>query len=337
MDVGSNLAGVALERFLADGVIGGFERVEIPIHRGFGIHHDGFAAGQPHDQVGPQALAFVGGGGVLGFKIAMLLHAGEFHDPPQLHFPPLAAADRLAQRLDQRGGFALQADLAFAERADLFLELGVGPFAGFFDVADAQLEFAERFGHRLDQRLDGGLALLDVALGFFGLGGQRGFRELQELFGRGAQRVGGEGFERVGELDFGAFEQRLFVGGGFEFGFEAGAQFGELVAECLGVLLVAFGIGGGMGQADFDLPGAAFLGLEPLTARGDLAGGGQAGQQPANQQPDQDGDDLRQVEGEGGWNHVGFRLRVAGCSVCYERRLSRCPSGESDDKQTKLP
>jgi hypothetical protein len=36
----------------------------------------------------------------------------------------------------------------------------------------------------------------------------------------------------------------LFFGGGLELGFEARAQFGELVAEGLGVLLVALGLGG---------------------------------------------------------------------------------------------
>ena len=120
--------------------------------------------------------------------------------------------------------------------------------------------------------LDGDLAFFDFALGFFGLGGERGFGELEELFGRDAQGVGGERLEGVGEFDFGAFEQGLFFGGGLEFGFEAGAEFGELVAEGLGVLFVAFGIGGGMGEADFDFRGAAFFGLEPLDAGGDFAG-----------------------------------------------------------------
>ena len=187
LDVGADLAGVALQGLLADGVVGGFERVEVAVHRRFGIDDDGFPAGQADDEVGAEFFAFVGGGAVLGFEIAMFLHAGEFDDAAELHFAPLAAAGRLAQGLDERGGLALEAELAFAEGADLLLEFGVGAFAGFFDLADAEFEFPERFGDGFDEGFDGDLAFFDFALGFLGLGGERGFRELEELLGRRAR------------------------------------------------------------------------------------------------------------------------------------------------------
>ena len=267
LDVRADLAGVAVQRFLADGVVGGFERVEVAVHRRLGIDDDGLAAGQADDEVGAEFFAFVGGGAVLGFEIAVFLHAGEFDHAAELHFAPLAAAGGLAEGFDERGGLALEAELAFAEGADLFLEFGVGAFAGFFDLADAEFEFPERLGDRFDEGFDGDLAFFDLALGLLGLGGERGFRELEKLLGRGAQGVGGERLEGVGELDFGAFEQGLFFGGGLEFGVEAGAEFGELVAECLGVLLVALGLGGGVGEAGFDFRGAAFLGFQALVPR----------------------------------------------------------------------
>ena len=221
---------------------------------------------------------------VLGFEIAVFLHAGEFDHALELHFAPLAAAGRLAERLDERGGFALEAELAFAERADLFLEFGVGSFAEFLDLADAEFEFPERVGDRFDEVFDGGLAFLDIAPGLLGVGGERGFRELEELLGGRLEGVGGEGLEGVGELGFGAFEQRLFLGGGLEFGVEAGAEFGELVAEGLGVLLVALGLGGRLGEAGLDFRGAALLGLQPLDRRRRFSRGGEAGEEPADEE-----------------------------------------------------
>jgi hypothetical protein len=44
-------------------------------------------------------------------------------------------------------------------------------------------EFPEGFGHGRDHRLNGDLAFFDFALGLFGLGGERGFREVEKLLG----------------------------------------------------------------------------------------------------------------------------------------------------------
>ena len=147
------------------------------------------------------------------------------------------------------------------------------------------------------------------------MGGERGFRELEELLGGGLEGVGREGLEGVRELGFGAFEQRLFFGGGLEFGVEAGAEFGELVAEGLGVLLVALGLGGHLREAGLDFRGAAFLGLQALDAGGDFARGGEAGEQPADEKARDGGDDEREIGCEFWRNHGGFLLRVAESSV----------------------
>ena len=42
LDVGADLAGVAMQGFLAGGVVGRFERIEVGIHRGFGIDDNAF-------------------------------------------------------------------------------------------------------------------------------------------------------------------------------------------------------------------------------------------------------------------------------------------------------
>ena len=68
---------------------------------------------------------------------------------------------------------------------------------------------------------------------------------------------------------------------------EAGAEFGELVAERLGVLLVALGLGGGLGEAGFDFRRAAFLGFHALGGGGDFSGRGEPGEQPAEEKPDE--------------------------------------------------
>lgn len=264
LDVGADLAGVTDEGFVAGGVFGGFEGVEVAVHRGFGVDDDGFSAGEAYDEVWAEFFAFVGGGGVLDFEVAMFLHAGEFDDAAELHFAPLSAAGGLAEGFDEGGGLALEAELAFAEGADLFLEFGVGTFAGFFDFADAEFEFAEGVGDGFDEGFDGGFALFDFAFGFLGLGGEGGFGEVEELLGGGFQGIGGEGLEGGGEFGFGAFEERLFFGCGEAFAFEAGVDFGDLVAECLGVLLVAVRFIGGLGEARFDFRGAAFFGAEAL-------------------------------------------------------------------------
>jgi hypothetical protein len=53
------------------------------------------------DEVGSEFFSFVGGGRVLGFEIAMFLHAGEFDHAAELDFAPLSAAGGLAQRFDK--------------------------------------------------------------------------------------------------------------------------------------------------------------------------------------------------------------------------------------------
>ena len=63
----------------------------------------------------------------------------------------------------------------------------------------------------------------------------------------------------------------MFFGGGFDFALEAGTDFGELVAECLGVLFIALGLGGGLGEAGFDFRSAALFGFQAFGGGGDFS------------------------------------------------------------------
>lgn len=146
LDVGADLGSVLGEKTLALGVVSGFEGVEVGIHGRLGIDDDGFSAGEFHDEIGAEAFSLIGGGGGLEGKIAVLLHSGELDDSAKLHFPPMTAADGLAESFDEGGGFPLEAELAFAESADLFFQLRIRAFAEFFDLPNAQLEFPEGVG-----------------------------------------------------------------------------------------------------------------------------------------------------------------------------------------------
>ena len=104
----------------------------------------------------------------------------------------------------------------------------------------------------------------------------------------------------------------LLFRGHLEFGFEAGTEFGELIAESLGVLLVALRLGRRMGQPGLNVRRATLLRLESLDPGGNLPGGRETREEKAEKQGNQGGENLRQIRGEFGWNHRGFRFSLAG-------------------------
>ena len=57
--VGAHLAGVVGQARLASRLVGRFDGLEVAVERGLGVHHDGLAGGQAHQQIGAQA-AFLG-------------------------------------------------------------------------------------------------------------------------------------------------------------------------------------------------------------------------------------------------------------------------------------
>ena len=220
----ADLFGVAGEGGVADGVVVSFESVEVGIHGGLGVDDDLLAGGKFDDEVGAEAAAFGVGSGGLGDEVAILDHAGHFDDAAELHFAPLAAADRLAEGFDELSGFLLEPALGLDHVADLLVEGGVGAFAGFLELTDAALDLFEGVGDRFDHAFDGLAAFLDLAFGFLLLGTEGGAGEREELFLGGAKGVCGEGFEGLAEADFGGFEEGLFLGVGLPLGLEAGFQ-----------------------------------------------------------------------------------------------------------------
>ena len=194
---------------------------------------------------------------------------------------------------------------------NLFLELRIGAFADFLDLTDTELEFPEGVGDRFHQGLDGGLALLDIAFRFLGLGGQGGFREMQELFGGTFQCVGGKGFEGIGELGLGAPEQRLLFLCRLALGLQAAGGFRKLVAESLRLGLVALAFRLGVGEASLGIRVAALLGFESFKQSGFRAGCGQPGDQPTDEKGGDGGDDEWKVGFEFG-RHGWFLLAGAG-------------------------
>ena len=131
LDVGADLLGVLGEETLALHILDRFEGVEVGIHWRLGIDDDGFPTGKFHDKIGAEALALIGSGTCLERKIAMLLHSGELDNPAELHLAPLAASSRLAEGFHERGGLALESELAFTEGADLLFQFRVCPFPEF--------------------------------------------------------------------------------------------------------------------------------------------------------------------------------------------------------------
>ena len=227
-DVRGDLVGVTGEMAVAVFVGVGFERVEISVHGRFGIDDDLLSAGELDDEIGAEAFAFVGGGGGLRGEVTVLLHSGHLDDALKLHFAPLTAAGGLPQGLDELTGFLVETFLGIDERVDLFLNCGIGAFAGFFDFANAGLHFFEGLGDGLDEMGDGLLALFEFAPGLFLLGLEGGFGEVEELLLGGLEGVVGKGFEGIGEplLELVGFVLLLLKG--FDLGLELALMLQEL-------------------------------------------------------------------------------------------------------------
>ena len=85
---------------------------------------------------------------------------------------------------------------------NLFLERGVGTFAGFLDFADPALHFFEGFGDRFDEVGDGLFAFCEFSLSLFLFGLESAFGEVKELLLGELEGVGGESLEGIGKTFF---------------------------------------------------------------------------------------------------------------------------------------
>ena len=111
--MGCYLTGVTGEGVVAFFVGLGFQRIEVGIHGSLGIDDDLFSSRKADDEIGTEALAFVGRGGRLGGEVTVLLHSSHFDHTLQLDFAPLPSTGGLTKSFDQRTGFLVQPLLGF--------------------------------------------------------------------------------------------------------------------------------------------------------------------------------------------------------------------------------
>ena len=140
-------------------------RREVGIERCLGVHGDALSAGQPHDEIGAQPPRIARHAGLLG-EVAVFQHAGQFHHPLELDFPPASAHGGLAQGLHQTGRFAVQLrQVVLDECLHLLIERAVGVDARLFDLADAQFHLGQRFGDGFHEAVHRLLTCLEFTLG----------------------------------------------------------------------------------------------------------------------------------------------------------------------------
>lgn len=194
VDMAADFLGVLDQPGGAHGFIRRVARGAKRLERGFRINDDSLAAGQANDEVGPQAV-----GGFLFAKIAVRKHVRHLDDAAQLQLAPASCVGRGPERGRQPSGFGLKLELREIEGLELLAERSVGTGARFFDLAHLGIHFLKGFADRPDEGFDGLLPLFEVACGLLLELRKRLFRLFEEVTAIGAQCVGGEGLELVGE------------------------------------------------------------------------------------------------------------------------------------------
>ena len=142
--------------------IGVVERRQIGLQRRLGVDHDLLLPGQLDQQIRP-LLALRIAECLLLDKVAVLQHAGELDHAPQLNLTPATADGRRAQRPRQVGRLGLQLVLRTGQGAQLRRQLGVVAGAFLLDLAQVGIDAHQGFANRLDDRVDGPLARVQVA------------------------------------------------------------------------------------------------------------------------------------------------------------------------------
>ena len=214
-DMIAQLAGMFGElAFGRRGVALGFQfgRREVGIEGRLGVHRDALAARQPHDEIGAQPSRIARHAGLLG-EVAVLQHAGQFHHPLELDFPPASAHGRLAQGLHQTGGLAVQLrQVVLKQGFHLLVERAVGVDARLFDLADALLHLRQRFGDGFHQAVHRLLTRLEFALGALLETTEVLASKFQEALVVVLQRIDGQGLEGIHQPCLRLIDQRQFLG-----------------------------------------------------------------------------------------------------------------------------
>src|SRR5690606_9167334 len=98
-------------------------------------------------------------------EVAVLGHSRELHDAAERQLAPAPAHLRPAERRHEIARFALQLRMAVSQPLDLRAERGerIAPLP--FECLHLRFGFLQRLPQRLNELRDGGLALLQRALG----------------------------------------------------------------------------------------------------------------------------------------------------------------------------
>ena len=134
---------------------------------------------------------------------------------------------RLAQGLDQPVGLALERrQVGLDERLHLLVDGAVGLAARGLQLLVLRLQLGQRLAQRLDQLVDGLLALVEIVACHLLLLLETLFGELQQRLLVGLQRLAGQRLETLLQLLARGLQQLLPFLGGLLLGLHARAQLG---------------------------------------------------------------------------------------------------------------
>src|SRR5215470_6467738 len=154
---------VLAEQRLPARLVGRFERFQVRVERRL-RDDDVLTAWQTDDDVRPHpAIAIAVGDRMLLDEVAMLHHAGQLDDAFELQLAPSATDAGTFERVDQFSGLTAQILAGRIERRDPLQQLRARLDTTSLALPELAVDVAECARHRLEQMLDGRLALVDFS------------------------------------------------------------------------------------------------------------------------------------------------------------------------------
>ena len=234
--------------------------------------------------------------------------------------------------------------LDFEQRAHPRRQSLVGPGAGAFEFDDAFVHLVEGFAHGAHHRVDGFLALVEVALGYLLEAAQGGLREVEEALVVAAQGLGTQRLEGIGEFVPRVLQQEELAGVGVALGGQRGVEFGGA-----GLEVAVFKAQVEKGIFQFGQAGALALGggaAGGFVAQGGGMGGvgfqfrarGEEGAFLAVEQP---GEECRAAENQGSEHEAGQEVGRGEVQGVHTRgaepSVGRMPDGDAGSKEDSAP
>ena len=188
------------EQRLTRRFVGRLERPQVRVERRLGVDDDVLAAGQPDDDVGPDA------GGRLSPLNVCCSSKSQCSSMPASSTTRFSCSSpqrpRTPGRLSastRRARFGAQVLARRVERRDPLHQLRAGLDAPALGVLDLAIDLIERLRHRREQILDRLLARVDVGGRFGARFAQPRFGEIEKCPVVGLERLGAESLEGVAE------------------------------------------------------------------------------------------------------------------------------------------